>query len=83
MLKGTLFLLLKKAQKLDDKQSDKLDDLLESNKMLCVIYMQKEQLQAVWDEPSYESIVAALKAWCRLAKSTRIMSLSNFADSIL
>ncbi len=47
MLKSTLFLLLKNAQKLDDKQSDRLDDLLESNKTLCVIYMLKEQLQAL------------------------------------
>ncbi len=73
MLKGTLFLLLKNAQKLDDKQSDRLDDLLESNKTLCVIYMLKEQLQAIWDESCYETMVSALEAWCRLAKSTRIL----------
>ena len=28
-------------------------------------------------------MVAALKAWCRLAKSTRVLSLSNFADALL
>jgi len=47
MLKGTLFLLLKNAIKLDDRQSDRFDDLLESNKTLCIIYMLKEQLQAI------------------------------------
>ena len=83
MLKGTLFLLLKNAHKLDEKQSDKLDDLLESNKTLCIIYMLKEQLQAIWDEPCYETMVKALEAWCRLAKSTRILSLCNFADALL
>lgn len=83
MLKGTLFLLLKNAVKLDDRQSDRLDDLLESNKTLCIIYMLKEQLQAIWDEPCYETMVKALEAWCRLAKSTRILSLSNFADALL
>lgn len=83
MLKGTLFLLLKNAHKLDDRQSDRLDDLLESNKTLCVVYMLKEQLQAIWDEPDYETMVAALEAWCRLAKSTRILSLINFADALL
>ncbi|PMM12861.1 hypothetical protein BCT62_08670 [Vibrio splendidus] len=45
MLKGTLFLLLKNAPKLSDKQSDRVDNLLESNKTLCTIYMLKEQLQ--------------------------------------
>ena len=83
MLKGTLFLLLKNAVNLDDKQSDRLDDLLESNKTLCIIYMLKEQLQAIWDEPSYDSMVTALETWCRLAKSTRVLSLSNFADALL
>ncbi len=83
MLKGTLFLLLKNAHKLDDRQSDRLDDLLESNKTLCVVYMLKEQLQAIWDEPDYKTMVAALEAWCRLAKSTRVLSLSNFADVLL
>lgn len=56
------FLLLKNAHKLDDGQSDRLDDLLESNKTLCVVYMLKEQLQAIWNEPDYGKMVAALEA---------------------
>ena len=83
MLKGMLFLLLKNAIKLNDKQSNRLDDLLESNKTLCIIYVLKEQLQAIWDEPCYNTMVAALEAWSRLVKSTRILSLSNFADELL
>jgi transposase len=47
IMKGTLYLLLKNAYKLDEKQSDRLDDLLESNKSFCTIYMMKEQLQAL------------------------------------
>lgn len=82
MLKGTLFLLLKNAPNLSDKQSDRLDDLLESNKTLCTIYMLKEQLQALWDERNFDSMLAALDAWCQLAKKTRILSLINFADSL-
>ncbi|MEC4740876.1 transposase, partial [Shewanella sp. E94] len=78
MLKGTLFLLLKNAHKLDDSQSDRLDDLLESNKTLCIVYMLKEQLQAIWDEPCYESMVKALEGWCSLARATRILSLCNY-----
>lgn len=41
MLKGTLFLFLKNAPKLNYKQSGRLDDLLESNKTFA-IYMLKE-----------------------------------------
>ncbi|MGS0683529.1 ISL3-like element ISShha2 family transposase, partial [Shewanella sp. 125m-7] len=83
MLKGTLFLLLKNAHKLDDRQSDRLGDLLESNKTLCIVYMLKEQLQAIWDEACYKSMVMALEAWCGLARSTRILSLCNYADALL
>ena len=85
MFKGTLFLLLKNAIKLDDRQSDKLDDLLESNKTLCIIYMLKEQLQGGWNEPCYETMIKAPEAWSRLARSTRILSLSlcNYANALL
>lgn len=83
MLKGTLFLLLKNVIKLDDRQSDRLDDLLESNKTLCIIYMLKEQLQAIWDEPCYEAMIKALEAWSRLARSIRILSLCNYANALL
>ncbi|MDE1311293.1 ISL3-like element ISVa7 family transposase [Vibrio aestuarianus subsp. cardii] len=82
MLKGTLFLLLKNAPKLSDNQSDRLDDLLESNKTLCTIYMLKEQLQALWDERHFDLMIAALDAWCQLAKKTRILSLINFSDAL-
>ncbi|MBF4218575.1 transposase, partial [Vibrio anguillarum] len=70
------------APKLSDNQSDRLDDLLESNKTLCTIYMLKEQLQALWDERHFDLMIAALDAWCQLAKKTRILSLINFADAL-
>ena len=44
--------------------------------------MLKEQLQALWDERNFDSMLAALDAWCQLAKKTRILSLINFADSL-
>ncbi len=47
------------------------------------VYMLKEQLQAIWDEPDYETMVEALETWFRLAKSTGILSLINFADALL
>ncbi len=44
--------------------------------------MLKEQLQALWNERSFDLMVAALEAWCQLARKTRILSLINFADSL-
>lgn len=82
IMKGTLYLLLKNAYKLDDKQSDRLDDLLESNKNLCTIYMLKEQLQALWQETSYDAMDRALEGWCKLAESTNILALHSFATGL-
>lgn len=41
--------------------------------------MMKEQLQALWQETSYEAMENALEAWCRLAESTNILALHNFS----
>jgi len=37
--------------------------------------MLKEQLQALWCERDFDSMVIAFGAWCQLAKKTRILSL--------
>ena len=46
-MKGTHYLLLKNADKLNEKQSNKLQTLLESNSNLNTLYVLKEQLQAL------------------------------------
>jgi transposase len=82
LIKGSLYLLLMNAEKMSDKQSDKLDDLLEVNKSLCTLYMMKEQLQALWSAPSFESMDNQLEAWCQLADSTNLFALQDFAKSL-
>ena len=47
LMKGTHYLLLKNADKLNEKQSNKLQTLLESNNNLNTLYVLKEQLQAL------------------------------------
>jgi hypothetical protein len=37
----------------------------------------------IWDKPCYESMVEALEAWCCLARSTKILSLCNYAGALL
>jgi len=73
LIKGSLFLLLMNADKLDDKQSNKLDDLLEVNKNLCMMYMMKEQLQALWSATSYQDMSDRLDTWCQLAKRSVVV----------
>ncbi|AEX22842.1 transposase IS204/IS1001/IS1096/IS1165 family protein [Vibrio sp. EJY3] len=57
--------------------SSVLNSVWYGNKTLCVIYTLKEQLQTIWDESCYETMVVALEAWCRLEKSTRILIRSS------
>lgn len=82
LIKGSLFLLLMNAGKLDEKQSNKLDDLLEVNKNLCTMYMMKEQLQALWSATSYKEMSDRLETWCQLAKRSKLIVLHDFADSL-
>ena len=42
----------------------------------------KEQLQALWQETSYEAMEQSLEGWCRLAESTNILALHNFATGL-
>ena len=42
----------------------------------------KEQLQALWKETSFDAMKRALEAWCRLAESTSILALHNFAAAL-
>ena len=61
LMKGTHYLLLKNADKRSEKQTDKLQALLENNSNLNTLYVLKEQLQALWNEASYESMVEQLE----------------------
>ncbi len=82
LIKGSLFLLLKNADKLSSPQSDKLDDLLEANKHLCFIYMMKEQLQEMWNSANYQEMNNKLEYWCQLAKRSGILSLWRFSETL-
>ncbi|MDF9401549.1 ISL3 family transposase, partial [Vibrio sp. 1180_3] len=82
LIKGSLFLLLKNAGKLSSSQSDKLDELLESNKHLCFIYMMKEQLQQIWNSTNYLEMEHKLEQWCHLAMQSGILSLQSFVGTL-
>ncbi len=82
MMKGTHYLLLKNADKLDEKQSDKLRTLLENNSNLNTLYVLKEQLQALWNTPCYKSMTEQLERWCQIADESNMLYLKKFAKSL-
>jgi transposase len=82
LLKGTHYLVLKNADKLNDSQSDKLQKLLNENAHLNTLYIMKEQLQALWQSPTIELMQERLEAWCLIADMSSMYYLKKFAKSL-
>ncbi len=79
LIKGSLYLLLKNADKLNEKQADKLQKLLDHNSNLNVLYLMKEQLQSFWKATSYEEMEKQLENWCQMADQSNMLYLKKFA----
>jgi len=82
LMKGTHYLLLKNADKLNEKQGSKLQNLLENNSNLNTLYVLKEQLQALWDADSYKGMAEQLENWCQIADQSNMHYLKKFAQSL-
>ncbi len=82
LMKGTHYLLLKNADKLNEKQSDKLQTLLENNGNLNTLYVLKEQLQALWSIASFDRMTEQLENWCQMADQSNMLYLKKFAKSL-
>jgi len=82
LLKGTHYLVLKNASKLNEKQEQKLQKLLNENANLNTLYLMKEQLQSLWMSDNVEQMRNALEAWCELADESGLRYLKQFAKSL-
>ena len=82
LIKGPKFLLLKNNKKLNEKQKNKLDKLLKENSNINLMYMLKEQLQALWLLTSFDEMAAAVEAWCQLADESEMIYMKKFAKSL-
>ncbi len=82
MIKGSLYLLLKNADKLSEKQSGDLNKLLDNNSNLNLLYLLKEQLQTLWQATSYQEMATQLENWCLMADNSEMHYLKKFAKSL-
>lgn len=82
LLKGTHYLVLKNAAKLNEKQEKKLQELLNENANLNTLYLMKEQLQSLWMSESVEQMRSSLEAWCELADNSGLLYLKKFSKSL-
>jgi transposase len=79
LLKGTHYLVLKNADKLNESQSQKLQKLLDENANLNTLYVMKEQLQELWGSDSVKRMHEQLNTWCLLAEQSPMHYLRKFA----
>ena len=82
LLKGTHYLVLKNADKLNKSQSEKLQKLLNENANLNTLYIMKEQLQALWESENIELMQERLEAWCLIAEESSMYYLKKFSKSL-
>lgn len=82
LMKGTHYLLLKNANKLNENQVEKLNKLLDENTNLNTLYVLKEQLQALWNAQTVETMQEDLDQWCSMAELTNMTYLKTFAKSL-
>jgi len=82
LLKGTHYLVLKNASKLNEEQEKKLQNLLNENANLNTLYLMKEQLQLLWTLDSVKQMRQALEAWCELADESGLLYLKKLAKSL-
>ena len=84
VLKGTLWLLLKAAENLDEKKNEKqkLEEALSLNKSLAVAYYMKEDLRQFWDQPGKRFATAFLNDWIKRAEASGIRMLQQMAKTL-
>jgi transposase len=84
ILKGTLWLLLKNPENLDDERNEtqRLADALELNTPLTTAYYLKEELRQIWWQDSKAAARRLLDAWIRRAEASGIGMLKRFAATL-
>ena len=84
LLKGTLWLLLKNPENLDEDKNEvqRLTDALALNTPLTLAYYMKEDLRQVWQQSSKAAARRFLDDWIRRAEASNIAMLQRFAATL-
>ena len=82
VLKSSRWLLLKRPERLTEKQEPKLAELLKLNLRTVRAYLLKEDFQLLWDCRSPRQANKFLKRWCRRATRSRIQPMQKVAKML-
>lgn len=82
VLKHSRWLLLKRPERLTEKQEPKLAELLKLNLRTVRAYLLKEDFQLLWDCRSPTQANRFIKRWCRRAMRSRIKPMQKAAKMV-
>jgi transposase len=84
LLKGTLWLLLKNPENLNDErnEAERLAAALDLNTPLTIAYYLKDDLRQIWQQSSKAAARRVLDDWIRRAEASDIGMLQRFASTL-
>ncbi len=82
LIKGSLYLLLRNRENLNEKQDGRLTELLSANTNLSQLYLLKEQLRLFWTAATYEEMEGKLNQWCQMADQTEMIYIKKYATML-
>jgi stearoyl-CoA desaturase (Delta-9 desaturase) len=84
LLKHGKRLITRAETRMDAVARARLNELLQNNHAMQVVYEFKQRLQILWTEQSasQESLIRALREWCQQAEETGIAALEEFAQTL-
>jgi transposase len=82
VIKGSKYLLLKNKAHLRSHEHSRLNAVLKLNKNLATMYILRDYLKELWNQPSREAARQALRHWCRLAEESGIRSAIDFGKKL-
>jgi transposase len=78
VLKGSRYLLLKNEENLTDKQQSRLNDVLELNSTLNMLYVLKDHLKLIYYCNDRQKAKKTLDDWCEMAGQIEHPSVKGF-----
>jgi transposase len=81
-LKGTRYLLLTGAENVPEDKAAALREALRFNEPLSVAYYLKEDLRALWSQPTLAQMRRHLDSWCKRALESGIQQMIAMAKTL-
>ena len=78
ILKGSRYILLKNEENLNDSQKVRLEEVLELNSTLSVLYILKDQLKLIYYYSDRQRVKQILDDWCSMAEQINHPAVKTF-----